>query len=112
MTTTTYTWKIYNLRTADQPETDTVCEVAWGIQGENNNYTVGIGDRTTLVYSAAGEFIAYSQLTEATVIEWIKLSLGEEAVASLKTQIEARLLALQQPQTVVLRDQALPWAPV
>jgi len=117
MTTTAitpiYTWKIDGLRTSEEPQSKYVVEVSWTITGAYNFYQVGIGSRTVLDDTVdTAPFIDYEDLVESEVIQWLKTTLGSEAIAALESQISERITANQQPVTRVLTDRIPPWVVV
>lgn len=72
-----------------------------------------VGDITVSTYGAQGfpvdptapGFVAFPQVTEAQVIEWIKTAMGPEAVAAIEAALDAQILAIQTPVTAT----GLPW---
>jgi len=50
-------------------------------------------------------YTAYSEITEAMAIEWVKASMGEEAVESLESSIAAQIEESKAPAT----SAGVPW---
>jgi hypothetical protein len=50
-------------------------------------------------------FVAFPQVTEAQVIEWIKSAMGTEGVASLEASLNAQIAAIKTPATAT----GMPW---
>jgi hypothetical protein len=74
-----------------------------------------VGDITVGSYGAQGfqpdpqapGFVAFPQVTEAQVIQWIKDAMGTEGVASLEASLDAQIAAIQTPATAT----GMPWFP-
>lgn len=99
----TYTWRISNL---ERETADGYVYTA--------HYTVSASDD---VYSAGaygsigferpeGELIPFAELTEETVIGWVKEKLGEEAVTNVLTALEGQLDEQRAPSKAA----GVPWA--
>ena len=50
-------------------------------------------------------FTLYADITEAMAIEWVKASMGEEAVTALESSIAAQITASKEPVTAA----GVPW---
>ena len=83
-----YTWTIAQLErnTAD----DFVVTVHYRVTATEGDYTAATYG--TVSYTQEGEtFIPFEDLTEATVVGWVKESIGEDTVQdALASQIEAQ----------------------
>jgi hypothetical protein len=94
-----YTWTIAQLErnTAD----DFVVTVHYRVSATDDTYTASTYG--TVGYTQESEtFIPFADLTEATVVGWVKDSLGEDTVeTALASQIEAQ----KAPVTVA----GMPW---
>jgi hypothetical protein len=71
------------------------------------------GDFSASTYSTVGfteqpgqTLIPYEDLTEATVVEWVKASLGEEGVAAVDTALANNIAAQKNPPVVT----GTPWS--
>ena len=71
------------------------------------------GDITVSSYGAQGfqpdptasDFVAYAQVTEAEVIDWIKDAMGTETVAALEASLDSQIAAIKTPATAT----GMPW---
>lgn len=55
--------------------------------------------------STAEGFTAYADITEAQAVEWVKASMGEEAVTALESSIAAQIEESKAPAT----SAGVPW---
>ena len=55
--------------------------------------------------STASGYTAYGDITEAQAVEWVKASMGEEAVEALESSIAAQLEESKAPATTA----GVPW---
>ena len=55
--------------------------------------------------STADGYTAYADITEAQAIEWVKASMGEEAVEALESSIAAQIEESKAPATAA----GVPW---
>ena len=55
--------------------------------------------------STASGYTAYADITEAQAIEWVKASMGEEAVTALESSIAAQIEESKAPAT----SAGVPW---
>ena len=99
----TYTWTIANMErtTAD----DTVTIAHWRCSGADADGNTGSSYGTTSHTGAPSDpdYIAYADLTEATVLGWVHESVDKDATeASIATQIDA----IANPTTAA----GTPWA--
>jgi len=99
---TTFTYKIANL---DRETKDGYVNTV--------HYTINAGDGTysagaygSLGFERPETLVPYADLTEATVVGWVKDQLGAEKV----TEIEAQLQAQLDEQTAPTKAQGLPWS--
>ena len=99
---TTFTYKIANL---DRETKDGYVNTA--------HYTINAGDGTysagaygSLGFERPETLIPYADLTEATVVGWVKDQLGAEKV----TEIEAQLQAQLDEQKAPTKAKGLPWS--
>lgn len=102
MTDTIYTWHIVQL------ERETADGYVF-----NGHYTVDANDGTynSGAYGSIGferpegEMIPYADLTEETVIFWLKNKFGPEKVAEIEAALQAQLDQQRHPSTA----QGMPW---
>jgi len=52
-------------------------------------------------------FVAFPQVTETQVINWIKAAMGTEGVAALEASLDAQIAAIKTPATAT----GMPWTP-
>ena len=116
---TTFTWSIDRMSTFQEPQPNYVAEVCWTLTcvddtpvpnssiGIGENYVVTLGGRTTLV-ATESTFIPYEELTEETVIGWLRNTLGVDGVNNAKAQAQAYIDRMINPPAVPL-DTPLPW---
>ena len=56
-------------------------------------------NRFTKPSSLPSDFVAYDKLDEATVLGWVKTTLGTDAVASIEKQLEDNIALINTPIT-------------
>jgi len=54
-------------------------------------------------------FIPFSNLTEEVIIEWVKLTLGQEQVSSIETSVKTSILAQKAAKDALTIENGLPW---
>ena len=105
----TYTWKINSVKVRNEgSNTDAVVQVYWKKIGTDEQGNFGeVNDMTmfTSVDVPEGEFIPFDQLTEATVLGWIRSKLGSTSEKHMDDQIQIRIDEMANPIT----DKPLPW---
>lgn len=102
-------WKIVN--TKRNPSTGLVIEVVYSI----NFKLAGESDRHVGVAKFEGDasapgFIPFEQLTEPTVIDWVKGHLGEEKIASIIAGAEQRIQKVIDKKKNPESIEGLPWS--
>ena len=106
----TYTWKIIELRTTKVAEKDVVVFVAWQKIGTDENGNVGVYTSTQpfeLKDIPSGyEFTDLGDLTEETVVSWIKPLIGDGFEVHIDAQIQKKIEEAINP--VVTAE--LPWS--
>lgn len=94
-------WKIANLKR--KPEDGLVIEVTWVMNFDLN----GEKDRKVGMIKLEGDsndpnFVAYENLTEEIVLDWVKSELGEEKIENIenefKTILENRIQKKENPE--------------
>lgn len=107
--TITYTWQITSLRTKNEGENlNAVVQTYWQKTGTDENGNSGTFDGATPFSAAnvpAGEFIAFEDLTEETVLNWIK----SVVVGDYEQHVNARIQ--DKINSVTISQPELPWAP-
>ena len=99
---TTTTWKIANLER--ETEDGFVFTAHYTVNADDGTYTSGAYG--SLGFERPNDLVPFSQLTEATVIGWVKEKLGEEKV----TEIEAALQSQINEQKHPTKAAGVPWA--
>ena len=98
------TWTIATLErnTAD----DGVVVAHWrasDVDGDHSGSSYGTCGFTP--NAEAEGYTAYAEITEDMAIEWVKASMGEEAVEALESSIAAQITASKEPVTAA----GVPW---
>jgi hypothetical protein len=94
----TYTWRINALdcHTNQNDLTDVVYNIHWSYIAENNEggepipATGSIGVQTIEAPSAES-FTPFESLTQETVVGWLEAKMGEERIAEMKANLDARI---------------------
>jgi len=80
----------------------------WAVSKTDGEITVGsYGAQGFQPDPTASDFVAYAQVTEAQVIDWIKAAMGTEGVAALETSLDAQIAQIKTPATAT----GMPWTP-
>lgn len=108
--TNSYTWSIEQLDCVPSLDglTDVVKFVTWRLyatDAEKKYGAVELG-KTEVGSPSSGNFIPYSNLAEAEVIEWVKSSLGEAKINQLIAALDQLIYEMEYPQIIV---PPLPW---
>jgi len=104
----TKTWKILNLKRLQQD--DTVIEVLFSLTIDNGKVSHQSRGNVKLERNEdSPEFIPFEDLTESTVIGWVKEKLGTEGIASLEERILRVLPIIEQKQNKPKVEGGLPW---
>jgi hypothetical protein len=98
----TTTWKIANLER--ETEDGFVFTAHYTVNADDGTYTSGAYG--SLGFERPDNLVPFSQLTEATVIGWVKEKFGEEKV----TEIEAALQSQIEEQKHPSKAAGVPWA--
>lgn len=99
---TTITWHIANLEreTAD----GYVFTAHYTVDAEDGTYRAGAYG--SVGFERPDNLIPFADLTEATVIGWVKEKLGDEAVANVEAALQSQLDEQHSPS----KASGLPWA--
>ena len=104
----TTNWQIVDLKR--KPDTGLVFEITYII-----NFThLEKEDRHVGMIELAGDplsesFIPFNELTEETVLQWVKDSLGEERITTITTDIQTRIEELVERENNPTFLQGFPW---
>jgi hypothetical protein len=107
---TTFNWKIISMQQwPSGANTGYVVNVNWKLTGTDGVQTASInGDTQYSVIEAASNFCPYVDLQEATVVEWVQKSLGEQGIFNMKANVQGQIDNLNNPSIVPV-VQPLPW---
>ena len=98
---TAYTWHIANL---ERETTDGYVFTAhYTVDAEDGTYRSGAYGSVGL--ERGDTLIPFADLTEDTVISWVKAKLGDEAVTNIETALQAQLDEQHTPS----KASGLPW---
>lgn len=99
----TYDWSILRMicNTVQNGESNVVVRIRWNCKATKGDYSISKSDFCNVTYDPANQFIAYNDLTESQVLDWVWSVID-------KSQIEAKLAEglADKPASVVL---PLPW---
>ena len=106
------TWSVSNM-TRNEADGGVVT-VYWSCVASDGTYSATEGGKLRLTPDAsADDFVAYADLTEATVLGWVYDSLveGEETATEAKTRIETDRTAKVQGQIdrAAAQSEGMPW---
>ena len=99
---TTTTWKIANLER--ETEDDFVFTAHYTVNADDGTYTSGAYG--SLGFERPDNLVPFFQLTEATVIGWVKEKLGEEKVTEIEAALQSQINEQKQPTKAA----GVPWA--
>lgn len=107
----TYTWKVTSLKTKTEGgNTDAVVQTYWTKTGTDENGNTGVFSGATPFTSVnvpAGEFVPFAELTEETVLGWIKAVV----VGQYEEHVNGIIAKQIDEKVNVVAEKALPWAP-
>lgn len=106
---TTYTWIVAQMDCYPEHEgqTDVVFNVHWRCNGVDGEHEALVYGSIGFEFDAEASFVPFADLTEETVIGWVKAAMGDEQVEAHEAAVAAQIEALVNPP-VVTPD--LPWA--
>jgi hypothetical protein len=99
---TTVTWKIANLER--ETEDGFVFTAHYTVNADDGTYTSGAYG--SLGFERPDNLVPFSQLTEATVIGWVKEKFGEEKVAEIEAALQSQIEEQKHPSKAA----GVPWA--
>ena len=97
----TTTWKIANLER--ETEDGFVFTAHYTVNADDGTYTSGAYG--SLGFERPDNLVPFSQLTEATVIGWVKEKLGEEKVAEIEAALQSQINEQKHPTKAA----GVPW---
>jgi hypothetical protein len=98
----TTTWKIANLER--ETEDGFVFTAHYTVNADDGTYTSGAYG--SLGFERPDNLVPFSQLTEATVIGWVKEKFGEEKVAEIEAALQSQIEEQKHPSKAA----GVPWA--
>ena len=100
----TTTFKITNMDrlTAD----GFVVTVHWTASQTDGDYSASTYSTVGFTEQPGESYVPYDELTEATVVEWVKASLGEEGVAAVDLALANNIAAQKNPPVAT----GTPWS--
>lgn len=103
-----YTWSIYSLDCNPDHEghQNVVVTAHWRLNGVDGEHEALVYGSIGFEFDAEASFVPFADLTEETVIGWVKAAMGDEQVAAHEAAVAAQIEALVNPP-VVTPD--LPW---
>jgi len=112
--TVTYTWRIERLDCAPSQDelTNVVCKIHWRLFATDGINTLDLYGDIPLHSPDPETFLAYDELSEATVIGWLESAIDERAgeeeptVAQMETGLSGMLAAKRAPSVVPM---PFPW---
>jgi hypothetical protein len=108
----TYTWKIVGLTRKNEPDhPNTVVNVRWQKIGTDSANNVGYFEGATpfVLDPAANNFIAYEDLTEETLLSWVKPKVVNDYEEHVNERIEF-MIEDELRQTGEIDESNLPWS--
>ena len=101
-------WQIFD--TKYQTADGLITKVVYGCTVQLENY-VGrnIGQLDLTGDPSAEGFVAYSNLTEQTILGWVQNSLGAEAVTAIEVDLQNSVTAQKQAREAEAVKSGLPW---
>lgn len=107
------TWSIYRIQSFPlfDNKQNVVSTVSWNVTGNDGQNQSAVSGVTTLKIGDLSNFIAYEQLTQEQIVEWVQTSLGTEKINSIQRQIDIDIANKKQnPQVVpIAQEKPLPW---
>jgi hypothetical protein len=99
---TTVTWNIANLER--ETEDGFVFTAHYTVNADDGTYTSGAYG--SIGFERPDNLIPFSQLTEATVVGWVKEKFGEEKVAEIEAALQSQIDEQKHPTKAA----GVPWA--
>ena len=108
----TYNW---NCRTVDcyptfNDDTDVVYNIHWRlnctsdkVDSEGNPYVASVYGTQSISTDDIKDFIPFADLTNETVTSWVETTMGDEEVASLKSNLDSNIESQINPTSVTLQ---------
>jgi len=97
-----------NIVTIERTLPDAVCTtVHWTATKQDGDYTASAYGSLGLPAKDPSDptFVAYEDITEAQVVEWVKKAMGAEQLAQLEANLDSQIEALKNPTQAA----GVPW---
>jgi hypothetical protein len=103
-----YVWKIEKMTCYPMldEKPNVVFNVDWSITGKNETNSAKMTGTQYVDFSASKNFVAYEQLTEDRVLDWVFNAMSAQKIENLKKEIDRTLQIKKEPTIVV---NSLPW---
>ena len=109
---TTYTWAVTALYTETiDGQQNYVVISNYGVLGVEGTYSASVSNIARFSTESVTPFVPYENLTNDTVIGWIKTDLGVDGVANLEACIQGQINSQINPPVVPVNT-PLPWSTV
>jgi len=108
----TYTWIIDSLDVTPSinGKNNVVSCIHWRLIADDGitptSHNAMIYGTQSFTYTLESEFIAYANLTEQTVINWLESAIGQEQITIMKSILDSQIVNIINPPVVNL---PLPW---
>lgn len=83
-----------------------VVKVYFRVDGSEGIHSTGMTENISLSYVAGQSVTPFAELTETQVLDWVKTSLGADAVAEYEARIDRQLASLNVPPVI---SPTMPW---
>jgi hypothetical protein len=104
----TTTWKI--LDTKYQIEDGLIIKVVYRCVAQLDNFLdIKMGELELTGDPTSSDFVPFDNLTETTILGWVKTSLGEQQVTAIETELQNNVTARKAAQDAQTTKQGLPW---
>jgi hypothetical protein len=109
----TYTWKVTGVKVKDEgANTNAIVQTYWqkiGTDEAGNEGTFsGATPFTSTTMPTGDTFVPFAELTEATVLQWIK----DVVIGGYEEHVNAQIAKQIQDKITPVAEPGLPWAPV
>ena len=110
--TITYTWKVTGVKVKDEgANTNAIVQTYWqkiGTDADGHEGTFsGATPFTSTTMPTGDTFVPFAELTEPTVLQWIK----DVVVGGYEEHVNAQIAKQIQDKITPVAEPALPWAP-
>lgn len=104
----TTTWNIFD--TQSQIADGVITRVTYGCIVQLDNCIDRTINNLDLVGDPSSEgFVSYENLTEGTILQWVKSSIGQEQVTAIETSLQNNVTAQKAAKDAETIKSGLPW---